>query len=190
MDKEKEKNTFWNEKWVPITDEEINQAEKYEISNFGRIRRFKKESDEWVILKSQNVNGYKYFTFKSNLSWKQKKTKIVHKLVAEAFCTKPKNAEYVIHLDYHKENNRADNLKWVSREQLTEHHKENPNYKAIDRKGRITNAKLTEADVIRLKKKLKRGKNKLYKLAKEFGITHTQLNRIRSGENWGHVKID
>jgi len=38
--------------------------------------------------------------------------------------------------------------------------------------------------------KLKRGKTKLYKIAKEFGITHTQLNRIRSGENWGHIKID
>jgi len=73
---------------------------------------------------------------------------------------------------------------------LKEHHKNNPNYKNIQRKGRITNAKLTESEVIRLKKKLKRGKNKLYKLAKEFGITHTQLNRIRSGENWGHVKID
>jgi DNA-binding Xre family transcriptional regulator len=188
---EKEKNTFWNEKWATIVDKEINQQEKYEISNFGRIRRFKKEIKDWVILKSQNVNGYKYFTFKSNIDWKHKKTKIVHKLVAEAFCKKPsKDHEYVIHLDYKKENNRADNLKWVNREMLTEHHKENPNYKNINRKGRITNAKLTEADVIRLKKKLKRGKNKLYKLAKEFGITHTQLNRIRSGENWGHVKID
>ena len=27
-------------------------------------------------------------------------------------------------------------------------------------------------------------------IAKRFGISHTQLNRIRSGENWGHVKAD
>jgi hypothetical protein len=27
-------------------------------------------------------------------------------------------------------------------------------------------------------------------IAKQFGITHTQLNRIRSGENWGYVTID
>jgi LysM repeat protein len=44
--------------------------------------------------------------------------------------------------------------------------------------------------VIRLKKKLLRSKNPLYKIAREFGITHTQLNRIRKGENWGHVKVD
>ena len=61
MEKEKEKNTFWNEKWAAIVDKDINQQEKYEISNFGRIRRFKKEVKDWVILKSQNVNGYKYF---------------------------------------------------------------------------------------------------------------------------------
>jgi hypothetical protein len=27
-------------------------------------------------------------------------------------------------------------------------------------------------------------------IAKQFGITHTQLNRIRSGENWGYVKAE
>jgi len=37
---------------------------------------------------------------------------------------------------------------------------------------------------------VRRGKNPLYKIAREFGITHTQLNRIRKGENWGHVTID
>jgi len=186
-----EKKTFWNEKWKPIVDESINALEKYEISNFGRIRRFKVEIEDWVILKSQNVNGYKYFTFKSNLDWKHKRTMIVHKLVAEAFCEKPsENHKFVLHKDYYKENNNADNLMWATRDMLKDHHKNNPNYKNIQRKGRITNAKLTESEVIRLKKKLKRGKNKLYKLAKEFGITHTQLNRIRSGENWGHVKAD
>lgn len=186
-----EKNTFWNEKWKPIIDEQIDPQEKYEISNFGRIRRYKKETESWAILKSQTVNGYKYFTFKSKFNWKKKRTKIVHKMVAEAFCPKPdEEHQFVIHLDYFKENNQADNLQWATREKMKVHHKKNPNYQVLHRKGRITNSKLTETEVIRLKKKLKRGKNKLYKLAKEFGITHTQLNRIRSGENWGHVKID
>jgi len=186
-----EKNSYWNEKWKPIIDEFIDPEEKYEISNFGRIRKFKKELNDFVILKSQLVNGYRYFTFKSNIDWKHKRTKIVHKLVAEVFCQRPSEKhQYVIHIDFFKENNNADNLKWVTREMMTSHHKENPNYKKIERRGRMTNAKLTESEVIRLKKKLKRGKNKLYKLAKEFGITHTQLNRIRSGENWGHVVVE
>ena len=94
--------------------------------------------------------------------------------------------QYVIHLDFDKNNNLVGNLKWVTKETMFAHQKINPNYK----RGVINYSKLTETEVIRLKKKLARGKNKLYKLAKEFGITHTQLNRIRKGENWGHVKID
>ena len=41
-----------------------------------------------------------------------------------------------------------------------------------------------------IKKMLKSDKNRLKMIAKQFGITHTQLNRIRSGENWKNVKID
>ncbi len=89
-------------------------------------------------------------------------------------------------MDFNKENNHIRNLVWVNRDELFAHQAKNPNYK----KGLIRYSKLSETDVIRLKKKVQRGKNPLYKIAKEFGITHTQLNRIRSGENWGYVKID
>jgi len=33
-------------------------------------------------------------------------------------------------------------------------------------------------------------KTRLKTIAKQFGITHTQLNRIRSGENWKNVTIE
>src|SRR5690606_29513347 len=98
--------------------------------------------------------------------------------------------KFVIHLDFNKANNHYRNLKWVTQEELTEHNSRNPNVKNAARKSIITNQKLTETDVIRLKRKLQRGNNKLYKLAREFGITHTQLNRIRKGENWGHIKVE
>jgi len=42
-----EKSSFWNEKWKPVWFEGINEHEKYEVSNFGRIRRFKKEINDW-----------------------------------------------------------------------------------------------------------------------------------------------
>ena len=56
---------------------------------------------------------------------------------------------------------------------------------------KITNAKLDETKVKLIKKILQRdNKTRLKMIAKRFGISHTQLNRIRSGENWGHVTID
>jgi hypothetical protein len=182
---------FWNEKWKEVTFEKISDSDIYQISNFGRVRIYKKTEDDWKILRSANVKGYRYFTFKSNVNWKYKITKPLHRLVAELFCEKPgPEYKFVIHLNFVKDNNHYQNLKWVTQKELTDHNKKNPNVINSRPKGRITNSKLTETEVIRLKLKLKRGKNKLYKIAKEFGITHTQLNRIRSGENWGHIKVD
>ena len=184
-------STLWNEEWKTVKFLGINEEEHYQVSNYGRIRIFKPALNDWKVLKSANVKGYRYFTFKSNIDWKHKISKPVHRLVAELFCEQhDPDHKFVIHINFTKDNNYYKNLKWVNQEELTAHNIKNPNVVNSRRKGVITNAKLTETEVIRLKLKLKRGKNKLYKIAKEFGITHTQLNRIRSGENWGHVKVD
>jgi hypothetical protein len=187
--------TFYDEKWKVIYFDKIDPNEKYEISNYGRIRRFDKKKNDWKIQKPANVNGYAYFSFrtKEDSDGKNRITKSLHRIVAENFIGPAKgDCDNVIHLDFDKWNNHVSNLKWVVRKEMFEHSRKSPRTAlAIERrKGEITNSKLTATDVMRLKKKLKRGKNPLYKIAKEFGITHTQLNRIRRGENWSHIKID
>ncbi len=173
-----------NEIWEFLKIADLAPEEKYAISNYGRIKSFKHDSTGKLI-KGSSLKGYRILNVK--LANGKRTTKYIHKLVAELFIEKDNDFQkYVIHVDYKKENNHVSNLKWVTQQTMYAHHKINPNYK----RGMINNAKLTETQVIRLKKRLKRGNNKLYKLAKEFGITHTQLNRIRSGENWGHIKID
>ena len=173
------------EAWKAMKIDGMACNEKYQISNFGRIKSFKVNKEQGLIINGSTLKGYNILNIK--LENKKRTTKYVHKLVAECFIPKDDNLQqYVIHLDFDKNNNHIENLKWVTKETMFAHQKINPNYK----RGAINYSKLTETDVIRLKKKLKRGKNKLYKLAKEFGITHTQLNRIRKGENWGHIKVD
>ncbi|MFW6226570.1 MAG: NUMOD4 domain-containing protein [Bacteroidota bacterium] len=172
------------EEWKKIDFPEMASSEVYYISNFGRIKSFK-GNKEGTIVNGSTLRGYRILTIK--LKDNRNTTKYIHKLVAEAFIEREhEQQEHVIHLDYNKMNNKVSNLKWVTKKTMYEHHKLNPNYK----KGHINNAKLTETEVIRLKLKLKRSKNKLYKIAKEFGITHTQLNRIRRGENWGHIDVN
>ncbi|MFC2104513.1 NUMOD4 domain-containing protein [Bacteroidota bacterium] len=171
--------------WKPLQIDGMHESENYNISNYGRIKSFKVNKIEGLIIQGSTLKGYKILNIK--LENGKRTTKYIHKLVAETFIPKDSNLQqYVIHLDFDKTNNHVENLKWVTQDTMFAHQKINPNYK----RGTVNYAKLTETDVIRLKKKLKRGKNKLYKLAKEFGITHTQLNRIRKGENWGHIKID
>ncbi len=188
---------LWDEQWKPVIFEGIKQDESYEISNYGRVRSYRDDLEKWKLLKTSNQkkdgSGYVYFRFKSDRENGKAMTKAIHRLVAQLFVKSPsEECDYVIHKDYNKSNNHYKNLIWVTRAGLVEHNKNNPKVIAGHErtKGLIRRSKLTETEVIRLKKKLKRGKNKLYKIAKEFGITHTQLNRIRSGENWGHIKVD
>jgi len=169
--------------WKPMIIEDIPEVKDYSISNYGRIKSFKTDKSGTYINGSL-LKGYKTLNIKNG---DKRSTKYIHKLVAENFILKENQLQtFVIHLDFDKSNNHVENLKWVTRNTMFAHQKINPNYK----RGTINYSKLSETDVIRLKMKLKRGKFKLYKLAKEFGITHTQLNRIRSGENWSHVKVD
>lgn len=173
-----------NEHWKPVSFDQMNPAEKFDISDFGRLRGCNKKGEKVVITPSK-IKGYPIISIK--LLNGKRTTRYVHKLVAACFVNQEHaDQTYVIHLDFNKENNHYRNLKWANRKELFKHQSRNPNY----RKGVIRYSKLTETDVIRLKKKLKRAKNPLYKIAKEFGITHTQLNRIRSGENWGHVRVE
>lgn len=183
------------EKWKPVWFENINPEEKYQVSDYGRIRRWKPKNEEWKILSTSNQRkdgtGYHYFRFKG--ADDQLRTKSVHRLVALAFVSKstPEN-DFVCHKDYNKGNNKAENLKWVTRSELVKHNQKNPKVIEGHKRtiGLVRRAKLSETDVIRLKKKLKRGKTKIQTLAKEFGITEVQVNRIRKGENWSHIKVD
>lgn len=178
---------FSNENWKPLQFEGLHPREEYMISDHGRMKRKSWKTGEWQIIEASDCKGYRIFSFKTDIPNRASVTKLIHRLVAEAFIDKDSDMQnYVIHLDYNKSNNHKDNLRWVTKSTMFAHHRFNPNYK----RGQINNAKLTETEVIRLKMKLKRSKTKLYKIAKEFGITHTQLNRIRSGENWGHIKVD
>jgi DNA-directed RNA polymerase sigma subunit (sigma70/sigma32) len=51
-------------------------------------------------------------------------------------------------------------------------------------------SKLTENDVLEIKKKLKEGNySTLTSLAKEFGITVQSLHKIKTGKSWSHIAI-
>ncbi|MEN8137548.1 MAG: HNH endonuclease [Bacteroidota bacterium] len=180
--------SFRDEEWkvLEIDGEKFN--ERYKISNYGRVISYTNVADG-KLMNPTVIAGYDLL----RITYKMKKTsRYIHKLVALQFLPpKRDDQKFVIHIDYDKTNNKHTNLAWASKSEMEAHQRKNPAYAKINRKGIIRNAKLTETEVIRLKKYLKRNPNtRLKVIAKQFGITHTQLNRIRSGENWGHVKID
>jgi hypothetical protein len=169
--------------WKAIDFETNLPHDIYEVSTLGRVRSFAIDKQNGKILMGGNVNGYRCITVKFGNDITRQY--YVHRLVAETFIKKDtKEQHYVIHRDYDKENNNIYNLKWVTEADLNAHNNRNPQVL----RRRTTGYKLSETDVRVIKRLLKTQKTRLSMIAKRFGITHTQLNRIRSGENWGHVK--
>lgn len=178
------------EQWTDlvIEVEGVPHPPKYAISNYGRIKSFQRPASGGFI-KGSVIQGYKSLNIRlpKGLSF----NRYIHKVVAEAFVEKPSDKHiFVIHLDYDKHNNHFQNLKWATRNEVSEHNRTNPNVinKVLPKSSR--QYKLTEAKVRQIKRLLKSETTRLKMIAKQFGITHTQLNRIRSGENWGNVTID
>lgn len=124
---------------------------------------------------------------------------LFHKAVAQLFLPPNTNpeAKFVIHKDYDKLNNRADNLAWATQEEVNERYYKHPKvilrefkkqFLGEDYKPRVNANKLTEADVLTIKTRLKKGYT-LRKLAKQFGVSDMQIHRIKTEENWAHVKL-
>ncbi|WP_310556735.1 HNH endonuclease [Flavobacterium sp.] len=138
-------------------------------------------------------------TEKYKKTYKKRETKrrrtfgcLVHRIVAIYFLEKPSETHNLVaHLDYDKLNNHHSNLKWMTRAENTEHQKKSPyvikaKAKVLVSPTRRTNTKLTESQVMILKKRMNE-EVPLSKLAKRYKVTETQLLRIKRGINWGKV---
>lgn len=193
---DKKNQSYWNEQWVPIVFDDVENPPRYDVSNYGRLRSFQSSvsarqdtlSANGTIIKGSVIQGYRSLNIRSD---GKTLNRYVHKLVAEHFIVRQRpDQTFVIHLDHDKQNNHYQNLKWVTKEEMIEHNRNNPSLRNRPITRQTSNYKLTESKVKIIKKLLRNDKNRLKMIAKQFGITHTQLNRIRSGENWKHVTLD
>ncbi len=177
---------YWNEEWKIIEfDDKISKAEKFKISNHGRIINCKGEKEK--LVNPTYINGYQNLPLKQEVN-KKSTSRYVHKLMAEHFLEKKEGDQYVIHVNYDKKDNRLENLKWATKKEKEEHQFSNPEYKEASKRRRYS--KLTEGRVRLIKKKINdpNRKTRMKMIAKQFGISEMQLYRIKSGENWGSVE--
>ena len=185
------KRLYSNEIWKEIVFEH-GPIKRYAVSDFGRIMSFNLEIEDGKLLKGSVIQGYVSLKYRLN---KKEKTRYVHKLVAEFFLEQKENDIYVIHLDFDKRNNLVNNLKWATKDEMFAHQQKNP--KVIEARIKqskykpVNGHKLNSTDVIRIKKKIwnPERKTRLKLIAKQFNISEMQLYRIKSGENWSHIRI-
>lgn len=99
------------EKWKSIPGYEG----LYEVSSYGRVRslerydRFNRKIVSKLLKPSYNTSGYYVVRLCNNGFMK---SKLIHRLVAEAFIPNPDNLPMINHRDEDKTNNVADNLEW------------------------------------------------------------------------------
>lgn len=87
----------------------IEEIDIYVDENGGVYK--KKKNGELKPCYQKNSNGYKQITiFKG---WEHK-SYMVHRLVAMAFIPNPENKPYVDHINRIKDDNRVENLRWVT----------------------------------------------------------------------------
>ena len=79
----------------------------YEVTDDGKVfNKNGKEMHQYYV-----TRGYRIVLLYKD---KKQKTKLVHRLVAEAFIPNPDNLPQVNHKDEDKENNTASNLEWCT----------------------------------------------------------------------------
>lgn len=94
----------------------------YEVSNMGRVRKYASRYDAYYLLTPQpnKNNGRMYVSMTSD--HEKRKNLNLARLVASQFCegfSSEKNT--VNHIDGDVQNNRADNLEWISQSDNNKH---------------------------------------------------------------------
>lgn len=172
---------------------------RYAISNYGRLISFTDSFENGRLLKGSPVDGYKTFSYKLRKGDRLlNKHLFLYKLVAQYFLPKSSDDQtFVLHLDHNRGNDYIDNLKWATRQEMLGHSKKSPyvleaKRKLVEFNIKSDGHKLTSTQVMLLKKRLldPNRKTRLKILAKMFGVSEMQLQRIKTGENWGHIKVD
>lgn len=178
---------------------ETKHRVRYALSNHGRLVSYTDDVKNGTLLRGTLTDGYRTLRlcFQKNNKRTQKAI-LLYKVVAELFIPRTsEDQQYVIHLDRKKDNDHVKNLKWVNYEEKMAHYRSSPaviaaKKRLIEHNIKADGPKLTETKVMRLKKILldPNRKTRMKILAKQFGVSEMQLYRIKSGENWGHVKVN
>ena len=178
---------FANETWKQVR---YPSKTKYEVSNLGRVRSYFISKENPAIIKGVLQQGYLFLDY-FNTAEKRRLKVPFHVLVADHFIKKSSPLhKHVIHLDFKKGNNVANNLKWVTEAEMYKHNNSNTFAIAAREKanaGKTNGIKLTLVQVERIRKLLNDPLKTTTKkrIAAMYGVAPMTIYRIQSGEIWG-----
>lgn len=168
-------------------------TKRYAISNKGRLASFTNHLfKDGTLLKGSLQEGYKIMRYSvSTKKGRRFDFVFFHKLVAEYFCKqKSPLHKKVIFKDFNRKNIDAGNLQWVTVNEQYQHSMASPGYQKASKRLRepVKGPQLDIEKVRKIKLALKNGST-LKSLAVKYKVSDMQIHRIKTGENWGHVKV-
>lgn len=156
---------------------------KYLISDCGKVFNSKTSKQ---VAQNKNTRGYLTVNLNNN-------TKIVHRLVADAFIENKLSKPYVNHIDTNKLNNHYTNLEWCTQRENVKHYIDNTNFKrnisGIENKSfngeKHGMAKLVDLEVIEIRKNEFNLSN--YDLSKLYNVSESTIRGIINNKTWKHL---
>jgi len=106
-----------------------------------------------------------------------------HRIVAIAFIPNPKNKPEINHIDSNPENNHVSNLEWCTHKENIMHAKKYGKMKVLYNED-SPRAKLTNKQVLEIKKRYSEGGFTHKSLAKEYNVGRTTITAILNKQNW------
>lgn len=158
----------------------------YQTSDWGRVKsldRIVRNGRFWkgqILKPVKDFNGRLYVNLSKHCVVKRLQ---ISRLILSAFIGScPDNME-CLHKNDNCLDNRLKNLYWGTKK----HNAEDAIRNGKTQKGvKHHNVKLKESDIFEILKKLKDGKTNS-DIAKEYGVRHQQISRIKNGKRWKHI---
>ncbi|HNC58467.1 MAG TPA: NUMOD4 motif-containing HNH endonuclease [Leptospiraceae bacterium] len=158
----------------------------YQVSDAGSVRRLVSKirrntlENPRILKQKTDRDGYKEIHL-----WNKGSVKFirVHRLVLNAFYGECPIGFQTAHLDGSKDNNRIENLMWVSPQENTDQKIAHGTWTHGDQ---CHTSKLSIGDV-RSIREMRRNGLSLWTIGRRFGVTAQAISAILRGISWAHV---
>lgn len=157
-----------NEVWISIKD-----YPNYQISNLGNVKSLITNK---VLLTQIDKYGYNNIII-------NKKYFFIHRLIAIHFIDNPLNKPQVNHINGIKNDNKIENLEWVTSKENINHSYKKKLHPTCEKHGR---SKLSNNDVLLIRELLQNKVNQKF-IADNFNISQVSVWKIKKRKTYNNL---